>query len=339
MADHLFKKPGLMSRRVILGTTIGGAIAFFIAGIVFWGGFHTAMEATNTLDFCIGCHEMEENVYQEYLPSIHYSNRTGVRATCPDCHVPRPWIHKVMRKIQASKEIYHKLMGTVDTPEKFDEHRLTMAKRVWAAMKETDSRECRNCHNFESMNPKYQRPRARKQHLNAFETGQTCIDCHKGIAHKDVRKLLGDEELEVLEGPHPAFVREVPEIYLAGLREIEAIEVEQAAVEKAKKQKKREARVAAKKAERARIDKAVKDALAAYEAGQGGATAAAAPQDPIVDFGIDWSDVPEREITLLYPGQTSMEWVLTGKDHGGARPFIKAGDRCTTCHDKEDGDR
>ena len=123
------------SRRVILGTTVGAALVFFLAGVIFWGGFNTAMESTNTLEFCIGCHEMEENVYEDYKPTIHYSNRTGVRATCPDCHVPDPWIHKMVRKIQASNEIYHKILGTVDTPEKFDEHRLTMAKRVWQAMK------------------------------------------------------------------------------------------------------------------------------------------------------------------------------------------------------------
>ncbi len=45
------------------------------------------MEATNTTEFCIGCHEMENNVYQEYKPTIHFNNRTGVRAGCPDCHV------------------------------------------------------------------------------------------------------------------------------------------------------------------------------------------------------------------------------------------------------------
>jgi len=56
-----------------------------------------------------------------------------------------------------------------------------------------------------------------------------------------------------------------------------------------------------------------------------------------VDDGIDWSKAPERLITLFYPGQTSMEWTLVGKYHGGARPF-KAGDRCTTCHDKETAD-
>jgi len=338
MADQ-YKKPSLASRRLILGTTVGGALLFFIGGIIFWGGFNTAMEATNTLDFCIGCHEMEENVYQEYKPTIHFSNRTGVRATCPDCHVPDPWVHKMVRKIQASNEVYHKLLGTVDTPEKFDEHRLTMAKRVWNAMKSTDSRECRNCHNFESMNPEFQKPRARKQHLNAFKTGQTCIDCHKGIAHKHVRDLLSDEELEELEAPNPKYVREVPEMFLEGLKRVEEKEAAQAEAEKAAAKKARETKMAAKKAEKARIEKAVADALAAFKAQQAGeATAATTAVGPVTGFGIDWSDVPTRHITVFYPGQTSMEWVLTGKDHGGARPFVKAGDRCITCHDKETAD-
>ena len=43
---------------------------------------------TNTEEFCIGCHEMRDNVYAEYKGTIHDQNRTGVRAICADCHVP-----------------------------------------------------------------------------------------------------------------------------------------------------------------------------------------------------------------------------------------------------------
>ena len=155
----------------------------FVSGIIFWGGFHTAMEVSNTETFCIGCHEMEENVYIEYKDTIHYSNRTGVRATCPDCHVPKDWVHKVARKIKASNELYHKAMGSVDTPEKFEAKRLKLARNVWRVMKETDSRECRNCHDYESMDYVKQGRRAVQQHIKGFDGGETCIDCHKGIAH------------------------------------------------------------------------------------------------------------------------------------------------------------
>jgi len=158
-------------------------VAGFVTGIMFWGGFNTAMEATNTEAFCIGCHEMEDNVYQEYKDTIHYSNRTGVRATCPDCHVPKPWIHKMVRKIQASNELLHKALGTIDTAEKFEEKRLQLAQNVWRSMEKTDSRECRNCHNYESMDFVEQQRRAVANHSKGLEEGMTCINCHKGIAH------------------------------------------------------------------------------------------------------------------------------------------------------------
>jgi len=164
-------------------------IVGFFAGIIFWGGFHTVVEATNTEVFCTSCHEMRDNVYQEYKETIHYSNRTGVRAICSDCHVPKTWVHKIARKIQATNELFHKVIGTIDTKEKFNAHRLEMAKRVWKVMKDTDSRECRNCHNFKFMNMDDQDKSARKKHLLSIKEGKTCIDCHQGIAHE-----LPDEE-------------------------------------------------------------------------------------------------------------------------------------------------
>ena len=88
-----------------------GSIGLILLGVVLWGGFNTAMEATNTLSFCISCHEMHDNVYQEYKTSIHFSNPSGVQAACPDCHVPREWIPKIIRKIQTSNEVYHWLKG------------------------------------------------------------------------------------------------------------------------------------------------------------------------------------------------------------------------------------
>jgi cytochrome c-type protein NapC len=169
------------SVRYSLGTLL---IVGFVAGIIFWGGFNTAMEISNTETFCISCHEMEENVFREYKNTIHYTNRTGVRATCPDCHVPKEWHHKVVRKIQASNELLHKALGSIDTPEKFEAKRLKLAQHVWKVMKETDSRECRNCHNFEYMDFTEQGRRAVNQHSHGLNEGKTCIDCHKGIAHQ-----------------------------------------------------------------------------------------------------------------------------------------------------------
>ena len=166
----------------------------FAAGIVFWGGFNTVMEATNTEKFCISCHEMRDNVYVEYKETIHYTNRTGVRAVCADCHVPKDWTYKMIRKVQASKEVYGKIMGTIDTKEKFEANRLRLAQSEWARMKAADSRECRNCHSFDYMNIEKQKARAAKMHKIALDDKQTCIDCHKGIAHHKPKNMPEEDD-------------------------------------------------------------------------------------------------------------------------------------------------
>ena len=155
----------------------------FVLGIVFWGGFNTVMEWTNREAFCISCHEMEENVYREYRNTIHYANRTGVRATCPDCHVPKEWGPKIIRKIQASNEVFHHILGTIDTPEKFNAKRVSLAQNEWRRMKANDSQECRNCHNYDYMDYSEQGRRGSASHLRGWQEGKTCIDCNKGIAH------------------------------------------------------------------------------------------------------------------------------------------------------------
>lgn len=174
----------------LLTLVLGG----FVAGIVFWGGFHTVVEATNTEAFCIGCHEMRNNVYEEYKNTIHYTNRTGVRAVCADCHVPKEWGPKMLRKIQASRELYGKVTGSVDTREKFEAKRLELAEREWKRMKANNSLECRNCHSMVSMDGEKQKQRARKQHEMAQRDGETCIDCHKGIAHQKPKGMKEDDE-------------------------------------------------------------------------------------------------------------------------------------------------
>ena len=155
----------------------------FVLGVIFWGGFNTVLEWTNREAFCISCHEMEENVFYEYRNTVHYSNRTGVRATCPDCHVPKEWGPKIVRKIQASNEVLHKILGSIDTTEKFNAKRVQLAQSEWSRMRKNDSQECRNCHHFDYMDYSEQGRRASAAHQRAFQEGKTCIDCHIGIAH------------------------------------------------------------------------------------------------------------------------------------------------------------
>jgi len=161
--------------------TLGG----FVCGVIFWGGFNTGMELTNTESFCLSCHEMRSNVYEELSHTVHFSNRSGVRAICSDCHVPHNWTNKIARKMQASKEVWGHLFGTIGTRQEFLDRRLELAEREWARLKANDSLECRNCHSAIAMDLTKQNPRAADVHQRYLFTGQrTCIDCHKGIAHE-----------------------------------------------------------------------------------------------------------------------------------------------------------
>ena len=157
----------------------------FVAGIVFWGAFNTTMELMNTEAFCTGCHEMRENPFPDLKRTIHYSNRSGVRAMCSNCHVPHDWTDKIARKMQASKEVWGKIFGSIDTREKFLDKRLELAQHEWARLKANNSLECRNCHDYDFMDFTRQSPRASNMHSRYLGRGEkTCIDCHKGIAHQ-----------------------------------------------------------------------------------------------------------------------------------------------------------
>jgi cytochrome c-type protein NapC len=174
-----------MARMIVIGV---------LGGILIWGGLNTGMEYTNRTEFCLSCHTMR-TPYEELKKTVHYSNRTGTSVGCADCHVasskePFDYARKLTQKVFASKDVIGEILGTIDTPEKFEAHRLTMAKRVWAHMKESDSKECRNCHKFDKMDTTKQKDRSVVKHEGAREDGKTCIDCHKGIAHKPVHHLL-----------------------------------------------------------------------------------------------------------------------------------------------------
>lgn len=174
-AWSVFARPSV---HISLGVlTLGG----FVAGVIFWGGFNVALEATNTEEFCVGCHA--DNIQPEYAGTIHDKNRSGVRATCPDCHVPHEWTSKVARKMQASKEVFAHVFGFIDTPEKFEERRIVLAQHEWDRFSANKSLECRNCHDYDGMDFSKMQPTARIQMKGAKERDQSCVDCHKGIAH------------------------------------------------------------------------------------------------------------------------------------------------------------
>lgn len=177
---------------LVTGTTIA---ALFVGGLLMAAGA-AGLAWTNTEKFCIGCHEMRDNVYAEFKGTIHDTNRSGVRAICSDCHVPREPGPMLLRKVQATFELYGHLVGKIDTKEKFEKHRYDMAVRVWTRMKKTDSLECRNCHHADAMSAELQSERAKGRHAKGKAEGKTCIDCHFGIAHGEPSGP-GPQELKI----------------------------------------------------------------------------------------------------------------------------------------------
>jgi cytochrome c-type protein NapC len=168
--------------------TVGAIV--FVAGFAAFFSFDAALHATNSTEFCISCHSMQGN-YQEYKKSVHYRSASGVRAECADCHVPKAFGPRLVAKLAAAKDVWHEWQGTIDTPEKFEARRWLMATRVWGGMRANDSRECRSCHDLESMDLRAQDSSAAKKHAKARERGKTCIDCHAGLVHQQPEAPVG----------------------------------------------------------------------------------------------------------------------------------------------------
>lgn len=173
----VFTRP---ATRIGLGVLVAGG---FVAGALFWHMFNTGLEATNQEKFCLSCHTMEDNLLPELQKTVHWQNRTGVRARCPDCHVPHEFTAKIARKMQASREVLAHITGQIGTREKFKEHRIVLAQREWARFKANGSRECRNCHDYKSMDFSKMRVTSQMIMRGAAECNTSCVDCHRGIAH------------------------------------------------------------------------------------------------------------------------------------------------------------
>jgi cytochrome c-type protein NapC len=318
--DTLMNPPKCSMLRMI---TVG-----VLGGIIIWGGLNMGMEWTNRSAFCMSCHEMTIP-FEELKKTVHYKNRSGTSVQCADCHVassktPTDYIFKSFQKLMAARDVIGHIKGTVDTPEKFEAHRLTMAERVWERMKERDSKECRNCHDFKTMDPAKQKDRSVAKHEGAVEDGKTCIDCHKGIAHKAVHTLIDktpEERLAALMAPpappKPAEPAPAPKVEAAPApAEVPAVAAKAAA----------DAAGTATTAMATAMTTAAKAVTAAAET-------AAAPAKPSVAVGVDWSKAPPRTMKLFYPGQAAFEWVMNKPDHSSASDIIDKKRPCARCHE------
>jgi len=177
-AAWLWRRP---RRWFLLGIPAGGLIAF-IVGIGLTGGFLGALKYTETDKFCTSCHEMN-TPFQELTHSVHYSNVFGIQASCGNCHVPPTLLPGLWRHVRASVEVWGHLRGELDTPAKFEAHRLELAQGIWKELKANDSAECRSCHTPAAMAFAQQPSAAASAHRSLPTSGMTCIDCHHGVAH------------------------------------------------------------------------------------------------------------------------------------------------------------
>lgn len=178
LLSWLFKPSARWSVFVLL--LAGAAVGF--ASVV---GTQVAVAVTGTNDFCgNACHSHAKFVYPEYKDSIHGSNRTGVKATCSDCHIPHSYPAKLLYKAEAGiRDGFNEMRGVISTKEKFEAERWRMANHVWDEMKANNSANCRHCHTPESMDPAKQSKDAVKQHKKFTDGKATCIECHTGVAH------------------------------------------------------------------------------------------------------------------------------------------------------------
>ena len=307
-----------MLRMIVIG---------ILGGVIIWGGLNTGMEYTNRTEFCLSCHTMR-TPYEELKKTVHYSNRTGTTVGCADCHVasskdPFDYARKLTQKVFASKDVIGEILGTIDTPEKFEAHRLTMAKRVWAHMKETDSKECRNCHKFEKMDTTKQKDRSAVKHEGAVQDGKTCIDCHKGIAHKPVHHLLEGGQAPAnsaaaSSSPAPAQTdaAAAPKVEVAGTQANAAAGTVTAPAT----------------AQATTVAVATAPAQPAKATPKAEASGAAAPTASTIT-ALDWGKVPSRQIKVFYPGQAGLEWVMNKADHSSAADIIEKKRACAKCHE------
>lgn len=194
MADSSPSQPGLIKRawRALVSPSARWSVLSLLAigiaiGAIALIGTDVIVKATGTVEFCGGaCHSMKAFTLPEYQQSAHHANPSGVVATCADCHIPHGYPEKLWYKAKAGiRDIIQEGRGVIATAELYEKERWRLANAVWSEMKANDSANCRHCHAFTVDSVAKQKSMAQKMHKMVLEKKGTCIDCHKGVAHKE----------------------------------------------------------------------------------------------------------------------------------------------------------
>lgn len=159
------------------------ALSGAVIASVFWGGFTVATAAMHSDAFCLSCHEMSYPA-AEYEHSAHFMNAAGVRAGCGDCHVPTGFIPLSLHMVASLRNIWGHLTGVIDTPAKFEAHRLAMARSTWAEMEADGASGCRTCHSYQAMNFSAMSAGSAAAMHPAVAANVNCVTCHRGFVHR-----------------------------------------------------------------------------------------------------------------------------------------------------------
>lgn len=169
------------------GSPLRGLLGLGAAAIVLGLSFVVAEELNirgNSTEFCISCHSMKTYVYEEFKQSKHYTNASGVRPECGQCHVAKRFWPAVYDHMMGTHDLISEHTNDWSTPEKFEEKRSKMAEKARLKMFNENSHTCRECHKMEAIAPT--RKRGQRAHEDAIRKGRTnCIACHYNLVHKE----------------------------------------------------------------------------------------------------------------------------------------------------------
>ena len=121
------------------------------------------------------------NIKVEVQPRLVFDSESSSHSTL--LQVVAQDLPGLLRHMQSYAEVWGHLRGELDTPAKYEAHRLQLAQKIWKELKANDSAECRSCHTPAAMAFAQQPPEAASAHKSLATSGMTCIDCHPGVAH------------------------------------------------------------------------------------------------------------------------------------------------------------
>lgn len=175
-ALHGFFANPLFGGLALLGVVIAMGLSFVAA--------EELNIRANSTQFCVFCHSMGAYVYEEFKKSKHFTNASGVRPECGQCHVAKRFWPAVWDHAMGTHDLIAEYSHDWTRTEVFEARRTRMAEKARLKMLGEDSHTCRECHKMEAIAPT--RKRGERAHGDAIKKGKTnCIACHYNLVHNE----------------------------------------------------------------------------------------------------------------------------------------------------------